>query len=95
MNYKITMDSVLALSGVEAIHTATVLEDCVDQLAILGRIMPSTYEGKKNANEVIKLRKIREKCRNLPNFTNSFRESLFINIISVASYEMCSDRFRL
>ena len=40
------------LSGVEAIHVATVLEDCVDQLAILGRIMPVSYEEKPDADEV-------------------------------------------
>ena len=40
------------LSGVEAIHVATVLEDCVDQLAILGRIMPASYEEKPDADEV-------------------------------------------
>ena len=31
---------------------ATVLEDCVDQLAILGRIMPASYEEKPDADEV-------------------------------------------
>ena len=40
------------LSGVEAIHVATVLEDCVDQLSILGRIMPASYEEKPDADEV-------------------------------------------
>ena len=43
------------LSGVEAIHVATVLEDCVDQLAILGRIMPVSYEEKSDADEVCAL----------------------------------------
>lgn len=40
------------LSGVEAIHMATVLEDCVDQLAILGRIMPATYRNRPDAESV-------------------------------------------
>ncbi len=43
---------VIMLSGVEAIHVATVLEDCVDQLSILGRIMPASYEEKPDANDV-------------------------------------------
>ena len=41
-----------ALAGLEAIHVATVLEDCVDQLAILGRIMPASYEERGDASEV-------------------------------------------
>ncbi len=32
---------------------ATVLEDCVDQLAILGRIMPTSYEERHNADDVV------------------------------------------
>lgn len=40
------------LSGVEAIHVAAVLEDAVDQLAVLGRIMPVSFEETSNANEV-------------------------------------------
>ena len=47
-----------ALGGIEAIHVATVLEDCVDQLAVLGRIMPVSYEERKDAEEVrVKLSK--------------------------------------
>ena len=41
-----------ALNAVEAVHAATVLEDCVDQLAILGRIMPVAYHGRPNATQV-------------------------------------------
>ena len=44
----------MALSGVEAIHVSTVLEDCVDQLVILGRIMPVSFEGRSDADEVCK-----------------------------------------
>ena len=40
------------LGGVEAIHVATVLEDCVDQLAILGRIMPVSYVDRTDAPDV-------------------------------------------
>ena len=40
------------LGAVDAIHVATVLEDCVDQLAILGRIMPTSFEFRPDAAEV-------------------------------------------
>ena len=40
------------LSGVDSIHVATVLEDCVDQLNVLGRIMPVSFELKSDAMEV-------------------------------------------
>ena len=42
----------MSLSGIEAIHVATVLEDCVDQLAVLGKIMPVSYEERSNRQEV-------------------------------------------
>lgn len=41
-----------ALSGIEAIHIATVLEDCVDQLVVLGKIMPTTFEKRLDAKSV-------------------------------------------
>ena len=40
------------LRAVDAIHVATVLEDCVDQLAVLGRIMPASFESRPDAQEV-------------------------------------------
>ncbi|XP_005104711.1 dynein regulatory complex protein 9 [Aplysia californica] len=42
------------LSGVDAIHVATVLEDCVDQLSVLGRIMPVSFEFKPDAMEIVR-----------------------------------------
>lgn len=42
------------LSGVDAIHVATVLEDCVDQLSTLGRIMPVSFEYKSDAIEMVR-----------------------------------------
>ncbi len=42
----------MALNGIEAIHVATVMEDCVDQLAILGRIMPASYDARVDREEV-------------------------------------------
>lgn len=41
------------LSSVDALHVAAVLEDCVDQLAVLGHIMPSTLEGRPEASQII------------------------------------------
>jgi len=41
------------LAGLEAIHVATVLEDCVDQLAILGRIMPASYDDRADREEIV------------------------------------------
>ena len=40
------------LSGSDAIHMATVLEDCVDQLSVLGKIMPASFEGRPDALSV-------------------------------------------
>lgn len=42
------------LTGVDAIHVATVLEDCVDQLSVLGRIMPVSFEFKPDAMEIVR-----------------------------------------
>lgn len=44
--------SVSPLTGVDAIHLATVLEDCVDQLSTLGHIMPASFEFRPDALEV-------------------------------------------
>ncbi|CAH1781052.1 unnamed protein product, partial [Owenia fusiformis] len=41
------------LEEAESIHVAAVLEDCVDQLAVLGKIMPSTFEARKDASEIV------------------------------------------
>jgi len=40
------------LEGTDAIHVATILEDCVDQLSVLGRIMPVSFDGRLDAVEV-------------------------------------------
>ena len=40
------------LSNLDAIHISAVLEDCGDQLAILGHIMPSSLEGRSDASQV-------------------------------------------
>ena len=50
-HFCVQMDDRL-LGAVDAIHVATVLEDCVDQLAILGRIMPASFEFRPDAAEV-------------------------------------------
>ncbi|XP_025079142.1 dynein regulatory complex protein 9-like [Pomacea canaliculata] len=52
--YQDTMMDDSVLEPVDAIHLATVLEDCVDQLAILGRIMPHTYELRKGAANIVR-----------------------------------------
>lgn len=41
------------LSGSDAIHMATVLEDCVDQLSVLGKIMPASFEGRPDALSIV------------------------------------------
>jgi len=40
------------LSNAEAIHISTVLEDCIDQLVILGHIMPVPYQKRPDAEQV-------------------------------------------
>ncbi|CAL1542881.1 unnamed protein product [Lymnaea stagnalis] len=42
------------LTGVDAIHVATVFEDCIDQLATLGRIMPTSFEFRPDALEIVR-----------------------------------------
>ena len=46
------------LKTYEAICAASVLEDCADQLAILGAIMPGSYESRKDAKQVQSLKLI-------------------------------------
>ncbi|XP_041733171.1 dynein regulatory complex protein 9 [Coregonus clupeaformis] len=41
------------LSGVELLRLCTVLQDCADQLSVLGHIMPDTYRGRPEANMVV------------------------------------------
>lgn len=43
----------MALTDVEAIHVATVFDDAVDQLAILGRIMPASFDSRVDRNEIV------------------------------------------
>ncbi|WAR27277.1 DRC9-like protein [Mya arenaria] len=43
----------LALQGSDAIHIATVLEDCVDQLSVLGKIIPASYDGRPEAYSLV------------------------------------------
>lgn len=40
------------LLTLDAIYVTSVLEDCVDQLAILGKIMPSSLDGRPDAEQV-------------------------------------------
>lgn len=45
-----------SLSALEGIHVSVILEDCIDQLAILGRIMPNSNEDNKDeTNEIVAL----------------------------------------
>jgi len=41
------------LSSLDAIHIAAVLDDCVDQLGILGRILPTQHDPKHQENDEI------------------------------------------
>ena len=41
------------LSSLDAVHVSAVLEDCVDQLAILGHIMPPSLEGRSDAAQIV------------------------------------------
>ena len=41
------------LSSLDAVHISAVLEDCVDQLAILGHIMPPSLEGRSEAAQIV------------------------------------------
>lgn len=41
------------LSSLDTIHISAVLEDCIDQLAILGHIMPPSLEGKQGAAQIV------------------------------------------
>jgi len=40
------------LTNTEAIHISTVLEDCIDQLIILGRVMPVPFLKRPDAEQV-------------------------------------------
>lgn len=41
------------LSSLDTIHISAVLEDCIDQLVILGHIMPPSLEGKQDAAQIV------------------------------------------
>ena len=43
----------LDLDSVDVVHLTTVLEDCVDQLVVLGRIMPASYDAHPGAENMI------------------------------------------
>lgn len=44
--------SLTTLKTYEAICASAVMEDCADQLAILGAIMPGSYESRKDTKQV-------------------------------------------
>jgi len=41
------------LKPIDGLLITTVLEDCADQLSVLGGIIPSTYEGRPDAGEIV------------------------------------------
>ena len=43
----------LELDSVDVVHLTTVLEDCVDQLVVLGRIMPASYDAHPGAEKMV------------------------------------------
>ncbi|KAK7480454.1 hypothetical protein BaRGS_00028271, partial [Batillaria attramentaria] len=63
------------IAAVDAIHVATVLEDCVDQLAILGRIMPVSFESRPDASEIVR-NEIDQLVNNQQNLENQFQTAL-------------------
>jgi len=52
VHLKVCQREMNTLSNAEAIHISTVLEDCIDQLIILGRLMPVPYQKKEDAEQV-------------------------------------------
>ncbi|XP_015216930.1 dynein regulatory complex protein 9 isoform X1 [Lepisosteus oculatus] len=50
-------------SYVEQIRLCTVLEDGADQLAVLGHIMPATYEGRPDADSVLSHPQLQERAK--------------------------------
>ena len=40
------------LDSIEAVHMSAVLAECTDQLAILGRIMPVSFQNRPDAEQV-------------------------------------------
>ncbi|PIK34885.1 putative IQ domain-containing protein G [Apostichopus japonicus] len=57
------------LDILDSIHISAVLDDTVDQLAVLGHIMPSSFEGRPEANEIVgeEIGKIVDNQKNLEN----------------------------
>ena len=45
-------DDYYKLSVLESTQVASVLDDCLDQLNILGSIMPKSYENRQNVQDV-------------------------------------------
>ena len=46
------MDNQVILDSIEAQHMSVVLADCTDQLAILGKIMPVSFQNRPDAEQV-------------------------------------------
>ncbi|XP_072180010.1 dynein regulatory complex protein 9-like [Diadema setosum] len=63
------------LTALDSVYISAVLADTVDQLAVLGKIMPQTFEGRPDANEMVgdEISQILDSQRNL--------ESTYENLI--------------
>jgi len=48
------MSSTEQLSETDAVIVSTILEDFLDQLVIMGRILPASLEHRANAEEIVK-----------------------------------------
>ncbi|XP_071484365.1 dynein regulatory complex protein 9-like [Diadema antillarum] len=55
------------LTALDSVYISAVLADTVDQLAVLGKIMPQTFEGRPDANEMVgdEISQILDSQRNL------------------------------
>lgn len=71
------------LSSLDALHISAVLEDCVDQLAILGHIMPSLLDGRPDAREIVddELGQILQDQRFLESRYEAVRKTIIIFVL--------------
>jgi len=49
----VNIETMSELTDLDSVYITTVLEDTVDQLAVLGKIMPQTFEGRADASEMV------------------------------------------
>ena len=74
----------LELDSVDVVHLTTVLEDCVDQFVVLGRIMPASYDAHPGAENMV-ADEIRELLQQQKQIENKYEQVGRVGWVRVGS----------